>query len=238
MVTKDEILHEIERIAAKIGRAPGRQLFQKETGIRQADWHGVFWRSWSDALKDAGYAPNSKQRKMSSTHVLEKYAEAVRHFGRVPAEVDIRMYARGREDFPGHSTFLNHFGSKSRLLGALASLAAKNQEYSDLLPYLPDEPEELSTAEEKSTRPREGFVYLLKSGNHFKIGRSDNLERRIKEIRVALPEDIFLVHSIRTDDPAGIEAYWHKRFVEKRANGEWFRLAPEDVRAFKRRQFQ
>jgi len=47
----------------------------------------------------------------------------------------------------------------------------------------------------------EGFVYLIQSGNYHKIGHSDTLERRIKEIRVTLPEPVALVHVIRIDDP-------------------------------------
>jgi hypothetical protein len=81
-----------------------------------------------------------------------------------------------------------------------------------------------------------GFVYLMKSGRFYKVGNSRNVERRNYELGIKLPEKLDMIRKIRTDDPVGIEAYWHSRFKDKRKQGEWFDLSKEDVSAFKRRK--
>jgi len=237
MPTREYIIAEIHKVAGRIGRPPGRMVFEKETGIRMPEWYGVHWRSWGDALKEAGLQPNRKQEKLSSDDVLRKYAEAVRHFGRIPAEIDIRMYSRDRSDFPGHSTFGLHFDGKTGLVSALSDFVRRNDEFADLIAMTP-EPEQAEDVEHHGKPTKEGLVYLLRSGEHYKIGRSEELEKRVKQISVALPAAVTLEHSIRTDDPPGIEAYWHRRFSDRRVNGEWFKLTTDDIRAFKRRKFQ
>lgn len=238
MPTREHILAEIRRLAAKSGTPPGRGVFEKETAIRRSEWEGLHWRSWSDALVEAGYEPNKRQDKFDTEELLRKYVEVVRHCGRIPAEVDVRMYSRSRPDFPSVPTLAKHFGNKAGLVAAFATFVHENkEEFADVVGFLPESEEEVRAAEE-DVAPGEGMVYLLKSGAHYKIGRSDELERRVKQISVSLPESVTLEHAIRTDDPPGIEAYWHRRFADKRANGEWFKLTVGDIRAFKRRKFQ
>jgi hypothetical protein len=86
-----------------------------------------------------------------------------------------------------------------------------------------------------------GYVYLalMKVGRErrYKIGKANLVEQRARQVAVNLPEDLELIHAISTDDAYGIEAYWHKRFAEKRRGGEGFELTADDVRVFKRRRF-
>lgn len=81
-----------------------------------------------------------------------------------------------------------------------------------------------------------GYVYFLHGvGTRFyKIGHSNNLDRRIKEISPKLPFSLDLVHSIWTDDRRELEAWLHRKFDLKRKEGEWFELDESDLDFCKR----
>lgn len=236
---KERILAEIRRLAAENeGKAPGKTLFHKETGITESDWYGKIWLRWNEAVVEAGIIPNEKQERLSSNLVLEKYAEVCRHYGKPPSSAELRYYARETPNFISHNTFAKHFGGKRQLIVALRDFAIEHGD-TDLIAILPEGEGAAHPIDDVSLpETSEGWVYLLQSGDHFKVGRSDELERRVKQISIALPNKVELIHAIRTDDPPGIESYWHRRFADKRANGEWFRLTLRDIKAFKRRSFQ
>lgn len=232
---RDLILTEIKRLAtAAGGKPPGVAAFTQATGITQSKWRGLIWARWGDALAEAGYEPNTLQAALPEDDVLLPIANLTKVLGRLPTRAEIKLQSARHPGLPSPGAVQRRYPTNQRLVQALATLSARDgwADLADLLPSSDHMPTTVSGGRE------DGSVYLLRSVAHYKIGRSDQLERRIKEIRVALPEAATLIHSIRSDDPPGIEAYWHRRFADRRANGEWFALTPEDVRAFCRRTFQ
>jgi len=233
---RDHILTEIRRLTvANGGQPPGQKVFVRETGIGDHNWRGKFWARWGDALTEAGFAPNQWTERLNSVAVLEGVVAACRHYGRFPTMDEIRLHRAKEPTIPSEQAIRRHFGNRAGLVAALAKRAAEDASYADIATMLPDIPSRPLTLTSKTP---DGFVYLIQSGDFYKVGRGGDLERRVKQIRVALPDKSVLIHSIRTDDPVGIEAYWHRRFAEKRANGEWFKLSSLDVSAFKKRKYQ
>ncbi|TAK99415.1 MAG: GIY-YIG nuclease family protein [Rhodospirillaceae bacterium] len=238
---KQQIVDEIKRVAAaQKGKAPGVHLFQRETGIRKADWYPNLWLRWGDALKEAGFAPNQLQAAISPEVAIEKMVVLIKELGRFPVEGEIRLRSKSDPGFPSHTTF-NKLGGKKGLTRAIADYCRKRGGLDDVLEICAERIARSHPAEGQENTALDGvegdgFVYLMKSGRYFKIGRTDAVGRRQRELSVQLPEELEIIHHIRTDDPSGIEAYWHRRFAERRQKGEWFDLTRAEVNAFKRRR--
>ncbi|BAV65666.1 GIY-YIG nuclease family protein [Sphingobium cloacae] len=234
---RDHIIAEIRRLAAANGgKPPGKSAFQSQTGIGETKWSGVYWSKWGDAVEEAGFSANEWTKRRDTAELTEQFAQITLALGHVPTVRELKLLRRkGDEAAPSPGIISEHFQGQNGVIEALRELSYRDPTYERLRALLPTPKPAIRLA--KTATP-DGWVYLVKSGEFYKIGRSDEIERRLKEIKVALPDKAVLFHSIQTDDPAGIEAYWHRRFADRRANGEWFKLTSADVAAFKRRKFQ
>jgi hypothetical protein len=235
---KDFILAEIRRTAADNGGvALGRERFEKATGIAQNDWYGVYWSKWSDAVREAGCTPDVYQRPYALEEITKALALFTRELGRFPVSGELRLKARSDPNFPSHGVF-NRLGAKQDRIARVLDYCARHPGLEDVAAICQPlvAADSNSKASARETDVRIGFVYLARMGKHYKIGHTWSVGRREYDLAIQMPERLTLVHSIRTDDPPGIEAYWHKRFIGKNTNGEWFALTAEEVKAFKRRR--
>ncbi len=237
---RDQALVEIKRLASADGRGPSIAKFELETGISKGRIIGVFWARWGDALSEAGFEPNEfGEDAIDEEFLFEKLAVCCRHYGHKPTQPERNLFRRSNIEMPTTTTYRKRLGSFGEQYLKLLTWCDSKENWSDVKEMLiADLRINIPKHENPKFTAHEGLVYLLKSGPNFKIGRSDQIERRVKQISTALPDKAELVHSIRTDDPPGIEAYWHRRFADKRANGEWFKLTHADVSAFRKRIFQ
>ncbi len=239
VITKAHFIQEIQRTAKTNGGvALGRTRFEAKTGIRESDWSGVHWRNWGEATAEAGVASDKFNAAFSDEYLLGKLAGLVQELGRFPVRTEMKMKRRSDPDFPAVNKF-DRFGGKADLANKLLKFCIDRGEFDDIAALC--EPV-VSCAE--SPDPNKGpgdtelgFVYLMKSGRYYKIGRTNAIGRREYELSIQMLERAELVHQIKADDSRGIETYWHKRFADKRKNGEWFDLSDADVAAFRRRKF-
>lgn len=236
MLRREDILEEIRKAAKENGGIPlGFKRFEDKTGISNPDWRR-YWARFGDAQREAGFEPNILNSAYSDEHIFEKFITLTRELGKLPVRGELTLKRYNDPSFPNPKTFFRLGSTKERFLSKLLKYS-ESKGYKDVI--------ELCNAALKKETIEEGqddvtgsevigSVYLAKSGKYYKIGRTNSMNRRHHEITILLPENLILIHEIKTDDPSGIEAYWHRRFELKRKNGEWFDLNHSDVKAFRR----
>jgi len=76
-----------------------------------------------------------------------------------------------------------------------------------------------------------GYVYLvhMEGTSFYKIGKSTNVESRIKKIATFLPLEIEVVYSFAVDDMAQVEKELHSLYAAKQVRGEWYDLTDAEV---------
>lgn len=235
---KKQILDMIRRMAeADRGKSPGSQRFESETGVKKNDWYPKYWLRWGDAVREAGCESNLFSTSYDPEVLIRKYIDLIRELKNFPIEGQLMVKRKGDKTFPDRAAF-KRLGSKSQRAARVLEYCRTHEGFEDVVPFCAQVVTfgPLDVGEESTEGHSSGYVYLVRHGarREYKIGRTNNPIRREGEISIALPEQLEPVHRIKTDDPAGVERYWHVRFAEKRKNGEWFALSTEDVRAFKR----
>lgn len=218
------------------GEPIGVRIFTRESGVARYNWQGGYWRSWSAFQEAAGYSPNDATQKIPDEVLLRRFVELALERGEIPTEADLNLKRKADPTFPGKLVF-RRWGSRDALVKAAAEYCESNAGLAPALEVLRQGDAGRLDHRLSSLRVS-GFVYLLRSGKNFKIGRTNAAGRRVRELAIQLPQKPDTIHVIETDDPEGIEHYWHRRFADKRQGGEWFVLDTEDVRAFKKRRFQ
>jgi hypothetical protein len=72
-----------------------------------------------------------------------------------------------------------------------------------------------------------GFVYFVKCGRFYKIGRAKNLKQRMAGLQFS--EKPRLIRAVRCLEYGFLEKALHALFAHKRTHGEWFDLSQEEV---------
>jgi hypothetical protein len=82
-----------------------------------------------------------------------------------------------------------------------------------------------------------GYIYVvqMEGTRYFKIGRSNNVPRRMSEIGVQLPSPYRLRFAHKVCRVRFIESDLHQDFRSYRRNGEWFELPEDGVSLIKAR---
>jgi hypothetical protein len=161
-MSKQKILDEIRRTAAANDGVPlGLDRFAAETGITEAAWRGRYWRRWNDAVREAGFTPNTRPEKTDQDVLLAHLGAFVRELGRYPTVAEMRMRKRQDDGFPNHKVF-ERSGSRPQLIARLLSYCERTPGSSDVAAISQSMAATMPEAVESGepTREQDGWVYL------------------------------------------------------------------------------
>lgn len=236
------------------GKPPGAELFYSSTNTKESGWrHKPWneWNNWGDALEEFGFPRGKFIVGIDKSTILRQLAELIQSLSppRYPVLDELRRAKRKGFEIPSDGAIRRQLGEKDVVIRSLIEFCDGKEEFSQALQVCRSiaaaEPE--SAREEVSVGSAEngvetGWVYLIRAQGAYKVGFSRAPYRRAAEIATQSATGAELLHKIETDDPEGIEEYWHRRFASKRLtginiqSGEWFDLTSDDIRAFKRRK--
>jgi hypothetical protein len=167
-IDKQLIWDEIKRVAkANGGKAPGRERFEGETGIKSSDWYPHCWLRWGDALQEAGFSLNKFQTAYDQATLLETFVGLIRELGHFPIHGEVRRKSIKDPTFPSHTVF-DRLGGKHKLAELIVEYCKSRNGFDDVLDtctgVIPAKTRSAKTDRESAKQEIVGFVYLMKFG--------------------------------------------------------------------------
>ncbi|MEP7041921.1 MAG: GIY-YIG nuclease family protein [Dokdonella sp.] len=239
MTTKSEILAEIRRISSANSGSLSLKKFPELSRIPERQVRGRYWATWNEALAEAGDGINAfSTPKSNEIAVVTALAQLIEVLGTWPVETQLTVEHHENPSFP--SVHVIRGLDKETFLPAKVLAFCVESNTLLIAEEIVRLKVEVESPEESQGQGRvAGYVYMMRSGKRHKIGKSNSLSRRYREVRQDLPNETILVHTIPTDEPSGIEAFWHRRFADKRVRDTaFFSLDTSDIVAFKRHKYQ
>lgn len=238
MLTKEEIIKEIQKWAKENGgRTPSAIKFEEITGIGPYELPKYSWSNYGELVLEAGLTPNLFDKtKYSHQDLCKMFVRVIREKGKWPTRAVLEIKHSHDSKFPASATFYKKLGQTRDLAQTILEYVKDKQGYKDVvnicIPVLEKYKNESDTSEDDKVES--GFVYLGLQHGDYKIGYTKDLNRRREDITLLGSGPMVWIYEIETDDMRGVERYWHNRFKSKWTRGEWYKLNPSDVKAFKR----
>lgn len=237
-LTRETIVKVYQDMVSVCDRLIGEHTFKRGSGISRRYWQGRYWPCWSAFQAAAGFKPNARSTRIPDEVLLQRYAEFAVELKRLPTTIDVIVRRRADSSFP-NNTVLLRLGSREDKLPRLAAFCEGKPEFEFVLELIRRHREKKEQARRlPPSRSVRGIVYLVRQASGYKIRRIDASggQHSLESYSPAQRPDT--VHAIDTDDPAGIEFYWRRRFRLRRQGRNCFSLTDQDLNAFKSRRFQ
>src|SRR3990172_9399816 len=198
--SQKEIIDKYRELRTKIERRPTSKEFYSETGITKHVAEVAFGnQAFSKIQRAAGDEPHKFGIPgRSPDEFFQIYGNVIRDLKEVPTRAEWKR----RKAKPTADSYLRKLKVSWRQMPfAFQEWAIKQSGWEDVIQICkthcmnlkqdPDESEE--------SLPSVGYVYLMKSGKHYKIGKTNSVGRRQYELGTKLPEEAKTIHFIETD---------------------------------------
>jgi hypothetical protein len=243
MITKEETLEKMKEWSRENNsKTPSEKVFFEYAEIGIHDLKKLGWSHYGALVQEAGLKPNKFDKtKYNKTGLCVLFVGTIREKNKWPTrgELDVKHFQD--PNFPNYGTFVNQLGLTGDLAQSILDFIKDKKGFEDIedicVPIIEKYKNDQITNNAGKTVEQ---VYMYKYKNQsqpIKVGRSNDVFTRGIQLAAGGHDKLELLHFIKTDDPIGVEQYWHNRFRqlgrEEQAN-EWFKLKPEDVKAFKR----